>query len=54
MQERYEPAVVERAAQTYWDENKTFEARESTTNEGKFYCLSMFPAHGACAQLHHR
>jgi leucyl-tRNA synthetase len=43
MQERYEPAVVERAAQTYWDENKTFEARESTTNEGKFYCLSMFP-----------
>src|SRR5690242_4296301 len=42
MQERYEPAAVERAAQAYWDDNKVFEARESA-DQDKFYCLSMFP-----------
>ncbi|HKU90738.1 MAG TPA: leucine--tRNA ligase [Steroidobacteraceae bacterium] len=42
MQERYEPAAVERAAQAYWDDNKVFEAREDA-NQDKFYCLSMFP-----------
>jgi leucyl-tRNA synthetase len=42
MQERYEPAVVERAAQAYWDANKVFEAREGA-DQDKFYCLSMFP-----------
>src|SRR3954462_13271504 len=42
MQERYEPAAVERAAQSWWDENKVCEAREGVTRE-KFYCLSMFP-----------
>ena len=41
MQERYEPAATERAAQNFWDQNRVFEARE---NDGeKFYCLSMFP-----------
>jgi len=41
MQERYEPSVIERGAQTFWDQNRVFEARE---NDGeKFYCLSMFP-----------
>jgi leucyl-tRNA synthetase len=42
MQERYEAAAVERAAQDYWDSHGSFEARES---EGrvKYYCLSMFP-----------
>ncbi len=43
MQERYEPAAVERAAQTFWDEQRVFEARESADAAGKFYCLSMFP-----------
>ncbi len=44
MQERYEAAAVERAAQAFWDEQRVFEAREDATNEGnKFYCLSMFP-----------
>ena len=42
MQERYEPAAVERAAQSWWDDNKVFEAREGV-NQEKFYCLSMFP-----------
>jgi len=41
MQERYEPAAVERAAQNFWDQQRVFEARE---NDGeKYYCLSMFP-----------
>src|SRR5688572_8377692 len=44
MQERYEPAAVERAAQAFWDEHRVFEAREDAASEGnKFYCLSMFP-----------
>jgi leucyl-tRNA synthetase len=44
MQERYEPAAVERAAQTFWDDQRVFEARENAASEGgKFYCLSMFP-----------
>jgi hypothetical protein len=43
MQERYEAAPVERAAQKFWDDNKVFEARENAGVEDKFYCLSMFP-----------
>ena len=44
MQERYEPAAVERAARAFWDEQRVFEAREDAAAEGnKFYCLSMFP-----------
>jgi leucyl-tRNA synthetase len=44
MQERYEAAPVERAAQQFWDDNRVFEAREdAAAPEGKFYCLSMFP-----------
>ena len=47
MQERYEAAPVERAAQKFWDDNKVFEAREAAggpgEDQGKFYCLSMFP-----------
>jgi leucyl-tRNA synthetase len=42
MQEQYDPASVEAAAQTYWDEHDTFKVREDDTRE-KFYCLSMFP-----------
>jgi leucyl-tRNA synthetase len=44
MQERYEAAEVERAAQKFWDDNRVFEARENVPDStGKFYCLSMFP-----------
>ena len=42
MQESYDPAAVERAAQQYWDEQRAFEAREHATRP-KFYCLSMLP-----------
>ena len=42
MQEQYDPASVEAAAQEYWDAHETFKASEDPTRE-KFYCLSMFP-----------
>jgi leucyl-tRNA synthetase len=42
MQESYDPAAVERAAQQYWDEQRAFEVREDATRP-KFYCLSMLP-----------
>ena len=42
MQESYDPAAVERAAQQYWDERRAFAVREDATRP-KFYCLSMFP-----------
>lgn len=40
--ERYSPDDIERVAQRYWVENKTFEVHEDPDRE-KFYCLSMFP-----------
>jgi len=42
MDERYQPAVVEPAAQRYWDQHATFRAVEDPARE-KYYCLSMFP-----------
>jgi len=42
MQESYDPAAVERAAQQYWDERRAFEVREDATRP-KYYCLSMLP-----------
>ena len=42
MHESYDPAVVERAAQQYWDERCAFEVREDPART-KFYCLSMLP-----------
>ena len=42
MQETYDSAAVERAAQAYWRERRAFEVREDRTRP-KFYCLSMLP-----------
>jgi leucyl-tRNA synthetase len=42
MQESYDPAAVERAAQEYWREQRAFEVREDPARR-KFYCLSMLP-----------
>jgi leucyl-tRNA synthetase len=42
MQESYDPATVERAAQQYWDERRVFEVGEDPART-KFYCLSMLP-----------
>jgi leucyl-tRNA synthetase len=42
MQERYDPAAVERSAQAAWQAANAFAADESAPGE-KYYCLSMFP-----------
>ena len=42
MDERYEPAAVERSAQQYWNEARSFAATEDPS-KGKFYGLCMFP-----------
>ena len=42
MDERYEPAAIERAAQRHWNEHRSFAAKEDPARS-KFYCLSMFP-----------
>jgi leucyl-tRNA synthetase len=42
MQESYDPAAIERAAQDYWNRTGTFAAQESP-GKPKYYCLSMFP-----------
>ena len=42
MQERYDPAAIERGAQADWNAQRAFVADENAPGE-KFYCLSMFP-----------
>ncbi len=42
MQEHYDPAAVEAAAQRHWEDAGTFRAVEDPARE-KYYCLSMFP-----------
>ena len=46
MQQKYNPQVIERDAQKFWDDAQTFRAVETSgSNAGKpkYYCLSMFP-----------
>ena len=42
MQSQYNPRVIERDAQQYWVEQRSFRAVE-TRGKPKYYCLSMFP-----------
>ncbi|MDD1151947.1 leucine--tRNA ligase [Pseudomonas sp. TNT2022 ID357] len=42
MHEHYQPREIEAAAQSSWDEQKSFEVREQPGKE-TYYCLSMFP-----------
>jgi len=42
MQEQYQAAAVERAAQAFWADRQSFEVKEDSGKD-KFYCLSMFP-----------
>ena len=42
MQERYDHAAVEAAAQGWWEQQRCFAAREDAARP-KYYCLSMFP-----------
>ena len=38
----YNFQLIEKKAQKYWEENKSFEVEPDPEKE-KFYCLSMFP-----------
>ncbi len=42
MQERYEPALIEAAAQHDWEQAGSFRVREDASRP-KYYCLCMFP-----------
>ncbi len=42
MQERYDAAAVERAAQDHWERQGSFTVQERS-DAPKYYCLSMFP-----------
>lgn len=42
MEQNYHPPIVEKQAQAFWVEKKTFEVKEDLSTE-KFYCLSMLP-----------
>jgi leucyl-tRNA synthetase len=42
MQQKYNPHVIERDAQKYWEETGAFRTVE-TSGKPKYYCLSMFP-----------
>ncbi|HWI13628.1 MAG TPA: leucine--tRNA ligase, partial [Burkholderiales bacterium] len=42
MQQKYNPAVIEREAQAHWEKQDAFRATEAQ-DQPKYYCLSMFP-----------
>lgn len=42
MEEQYHPREIETQAQTYWEQNRSFEVTEQKDKE-PYYCLSMFP-----------
>ena len=42
MDDRYSPIDVEREAQAFWAQARSFEVTEDDARP-KFYCLSMFP-----------
>jgi hypothetical protein len=42
MERYYDPQTLEREAQQYWEDNRSFAAVDDFSRD-KFYCLSMFP-----------
>lgn len=42
MEKRYNPRIIEKKWQEYWDKNELFRAEEDASSP-KFYCLEMFP-----------
>jgi leucyl-tRNA synthetase len=43
MQEKYNPKEIEQDVQEYWSSNRLFELQDKKSENGRFYCLSMFP-----------
>ena len=43
LQQQYQPEQIENQAQSYWEDNRCFAAKDSDTSREKFYSLSMFP-----------
>jgi len=42
METQYDPSIVEKEVQDFWEDNKSFQVTEDQNKE-KYYCLSMFP-----------
>ncbi|MGB0129763.1 MAG: class I tRNA ligase family protein, partial [Rhodocyclaceae bacterium] len=42
MEEKYNPAEIEKSVQRHWEETAAFSATEDVARP-KYYCLSMFP-----------
>jgi leucyl-tRNA synthetase len=52
MQEHYDPAAVEAAAQRFWSDTRAFEVVEDRSRQ-KFFCLSMLPYPSGALHMGH-
>ncbi len=43
LKQQYYPGEIEPQAQSYWENNDSFRARDHDSEREKFYCLAMFP-----------
>ena len=43
IKQHYYPGEIESQAQSYWEDNGSFRAKDHDSNKEKFYCLAMFP-----------